>query len=295
MKKTQKMKLLLLLLPLLVLVACGNSSSDNTIKIGSKDFTENLIVGELYALALEDQGYNVERVSSIASSIIPQAIESSQIDLYPEYTGTSLLSIFKLPLETNPDQVAQTIREKYEEGGVLTTLDYAPANDSAGIAIKTSVANQYKIKTLSDLQMNAENIRFASQGEFDQREDGIPGLEKVYGPFKFKSSKVYDNSLKYQVLKSDEADATPAYTTEGQLSDQEQFTILIDDKKFWPPYNIVPIVRQDLLKKFPNVPETLNAVNKHLTTETMIKLNASVDIDGKDYRQVAKEFYQSIK
>ena len=295
MKRTQKMKLLLLLLPLLVLVACGNSSSDNTIKIGSKDFTENLIVGELYALALEDQGYNVERVSSIASSIIPQAIESSQIDLYPEYTGTSLLSIFKLPLETNPDQVAQTIREKYEEGGVLTTLDYAPANDSAGIAIKTSVANQYKIKTLSDLQMNAENIRFASQGEFDQREDGIPGLEKVYGPFKFKSSKVYDNSLKYQVLKSDEADATPAYTTEGQLSDQEQFTILIDDKKFWPPYNIVPIVRQDLLKKLPNVPETLNAVNKHLTTETMIKLNASVDIDGKDYRQVAKEFYQSIK
>lgn len=295
MKKNQKMKLLLLLLPLLVLVACGNSSSDNTIKIGSKDFTENLIVGELYALALEDQGYNVERVSSIASSIIPQAIESSQIDLYPEYTGTSLLSIFKLPLETNPDQVAQTIREKYEEGGVLTTLDYAPANDSAGIAIKTSVANQYKIKTLSDLQMNAENIRFASQGEFDQREDGIPGLEKVYGPFKFKSSKVYDNSLKYQVLKSDEADATPAYTTEGQLSDKEQFTVLIDDKKFWPPYNIVPIVRQDLLKKFPNVPETLNAVNKHLTTETMIKLNASVDIDGKDYRQVAKEFYQSIK
>ncbi|MCQ9209331.1 glycine betaine ABC transporter substrate-binding protein [Granulicatella seriolae] len=295
MKKTQKMKLLLLLLPLLVLVACGNSSSDNTIKIGSKDFTENLIVGEIYALALEDQGYNVERVSSIASSIIPQAIESSQIDLYPEYTGTSLLSIFKLPLETNPDQVAQTIREKYEEGGVLTTLDYAPANDSAGIAMKTSVANQYKIKTLSDLQMNAENIRFASQGEFDQREDGIPGLEKVYGPFKFKSSKVYDNSLKYQVLKSDEADATPAYTTEGQLSDKEQFTILIDDKKFWPPYNIVPIVRQDLLKKFPNVPETLNAINKHLTTETMIKLNASVDIDGKDYRQVAKEFYQSIK
>lgn len=278
----------------LILAGCSSASSDEAIKIGSKDFTESLVVSEIYALALEDQGLNVERVPNIASSVIPQSIEKGQVDLYPEYTGTSLLTIFKLPLETDPDAVAQTIREKYEEDGVLTTLDYAEANDSAGIAIKTSVSEEYGIKTLSDLQGNADQIRFASQGEFDQREDGLPGLEKVYGEFNFKSSTVYDNSLKYQVLKSDEADATPAYTTEGQLSDTEEFTILEDDKNFWPPYNLVPVVRQDVLENHPEVETIINDINKNLDTQTVIDLNAKVDIDGEDYQKVAKDYFESL-
>lgn len=278
----------------LILAGCSSASSDEAIKIGSKDFTESLVVSEIYALALEDQGLNVERVPNIASSVIPQSIEKGEVDLYPEYTGTSLLTIFKLPLETNPDAVAQTIREKYEEDGVLTTLDYAEANDSAGIAIKTSVSEEYGIKTLSDLQENADQIRFASQGEFDQREDGLPGLEKVYGEFNFKSSTVYDNSLKYQVLKSDEADATPAYTTEGQLSDTEEFTILEDDKNFWPPYNLVPVIRQDVLENHPEVESIINDINKNLDTQTVINLNAKVDIDGEDYQKVAKDYFESL-
>lgn len=278
----------------LILAGCSSASSDEAIKVGSKDFTESLVVSEIYALALEDQGLNVERVPNIASSVIPQSIEKGEVDLYPEYTGTSLLTIFKLPLETDPDAVAQTIREKYEEDGVLTTLDYAEANDSAGIAIKTSVSEEYGIKTLSDLQENADQIRFASQGEFDQREDGLPGLEKVYGEFNFKSSTVYDNSLKYQVLKSDEADATPAYTTEGQLSDTEEFTILEDDKNFWPPYNLVPVVRQDVLENHPEVETIINDINKNLDTQTVIDLNAKVDIDGEDYQKVAKDYFESL-
>lgn len=278
----------------LILAGCSSASSDEAIKIGSKDFTESLVVSEIYALALEDQGLNVERVPNIASSVIPQSIENGEVDLYPEYTGTSLLTIFNLPLETDPDAVAQTIREKYEEDGVLTTLDYAEANDSAGIAIKTSVSEEYGIKTLSDLQENADQIRFASQGEFDQREDGLPGLEKIYGEFNFKSSTVYDNSLKYQVLKSDEADATPAYTTEGQLSDTEEFTILEDDKNFWPPYNLVPVVRQDILEKYPEIEDIINDINKNLDTKTVIDLNAKVDIDGEDYQKVAKDYFESL-
>jgi osmoprotectant transport system substrate-binding protein len=279
----------------MILTGCSSSSKKETIKIGSKDFTENLIVSEIYALALENKGYDVERVPNIASSVIPKSIEKGEIDLYPEYTGTSLLAILKQPLETDPDKVASTIRKKYEAGKVLTTLDYAPANDSAGIAVKTSIAKKYNIKTLSDLQKNASKIRFASQGEFDQREDGLPGLKKVYGSFNFKSSKVYDNSLKYQVLKSNKADATPAYTTEGQLLNTKEFTVLKDDKNFWPPYNIVPIVRQDVLKKNPKIKTIINQISKKLDTKTMIKLNAKVDIDGEDYQKVAKDYYEKIK
>ncbi|RPA60985.1 glycine/betaine ABC transporter substrate-binding protein [Aerococcus agrisoli] len=279
----------------LVLAGCSSSASSEPIKIGSKDFTESLVVSEIYALALEDQGLTVERVPNIASSVIPESIESGEIDLYPEYTGTALLSIFQLPMETDPDTVAETVRAAYEEGGELTTLDYAPANDAQGIAIKTSVSEDLGITTISDLQANAEQIRFASQGEFDEREDGLAGLAEVYGPFNFKSSTVYDNSLKYQVLKSDEADATPAYTTEGQLSDKESFTVLEDDKNFWPPYNLVPVVRQEVLDANPEIAETLNNINKDLTTDTVIELNAKVDIDGEDYQAVAKEYFDSLK
>ena len=137
----------------MILVACG--SNDETIQVGSKDFTESLLVSEIYALALEDNGYEVERIQSIASSVIPQSLESGEIDLYPEYTGTALLSIFNLPMDTDPDSVAETIRNAYEEGGELTILEYAPANDSQGIAITTAASEEYGIDTISDLQANA--------------------------------------------------------------------------------------------------------------------------------------------
>ncbi|MGO1821657.1 MAG: glycine betaine ABC transporter substrate-binding protein [Ruoffia tabacinasalis] len=294
MKKAKNIMTLLVLVSL-VLVGCSSGASGDNIKIGSKDFTESLIVSEIYALALEENGYSVERVPSIASSVIPQAIENAEIDLYPEYTGTALLSIFNLPMDTDPDSVAETIRNAYEEGGELTTLEYAPANDSQGIAITTAASEEYGIDTISDLQANAENIRFASQGEFEEREDGLEGLEEVYGEFNFESITVYDNSLKYQVLSSDEADATPAYTTEGQLSNTDMYKVLEDDQNFWPPYNLVPIVRQDVLEANPDIETIINDINATLDTQTVVALNASVDIEGRDYMEVAEEYYHSIQ
>ncbi|HZK23030.1 MAG TPA: glycine betaine ABC transporter substrate-binding protein [Atopostipes sp.] len=275
----------------MILVACG--SNDETIQVGSKDFTESLLVSEIYALALEDNGYEVERIQSIASSVIPQSLESGEIDLYPEYTGTSLMTIFNLPLQTDPDAVAGTIREEYEAIG-LTTLDYAPANNAQGIAIRTDVAEELGIATISDFQANAGEIRFASQGEFDLREDGLVGLAEVYGEFNFADSTVYDNSLKYQILRSDEADATPAYTTDGQLVNTDEFLVLEDDKNFWPPYNLVPVINQEVLEANSDLADILNAINADLTTEQVIELNAAVDIDGREYEEVAAEYYESL-
>ncbi|MHC5250084.1 glycine betaine ABC transporter substrate-binding protein [Enterococcus sp. LJL90] len=293
----------LVTLAVMALAACGNSAGTasssaaekGTIKVGSKDFTESLVISEIYADALEDHGYTVERVQNIASSVIPQSIEAGEVDIYPEYTGTALLSIFDLPLETDPDAVFETVKAAHEADGVLTVLDYAPGNDGQGIAIKTSVAEEYGIATISDLQANADKIRFASQGEFDERADGLKGLAEAYGEFNFASSTVYDNSLKYQVLLSDEADATPAYTTEGQLSDKSEFTVLEDDKQFWPPYNLMPVVRQAVLADNPEVAEIINQIDAGMDTDTLIELNAKVDLDGEDYATVAKDYYESVK
>lgn len=151
------------------------------------------------------------------------------------------------------------------------------------------------ITTLSDFQKNADQIRFASQGEFDLREDGLVGLAEVYGEFNFADTTVYDNSLKYQILRNNEADATPAYTTDGQLVNKDEFLVLEDDQNFWPPYNLVTVLNQELLEENPEIGDILDIINAALTTEKMIELNAMVDIDGREYQDVAAEFYEILK
>lgn len=290
-----KRKFLGLLTAGLFLAGCSGAAEEEPVRIGSKDFTENLLVAEIYTLALEEEGYTVERVPAIASSVIHTSLINDEIDLYPEYTGTGLLSILKLPMETDPQVVYDTVKAEYDEQFEVTWLDYAQANDSQGLVIRTDVAKELGIKTISDLQTHASELRFASQGEFDEREDGIPGLTEAYGPFDWKSSTIYNNSLKYEVLLNDEADVTPAYTTEGQLTNTDAFTVLEDDKQFWPPYNLTPVIRNEVLAANPEIAEILNGISAALDTETITQLNAAVDVDQREYAEVAQEFYDAMQ
>ncbi|MGI8386881.1 glycine betaine ABC transporter substrate-binding protein [Robertmurraya sp. P23] len=283
------------------LVACGssnensNGSAEKTIRVGTKDFTENLIVGELYSLALEDAGYEVERVPNVAGSVIHTSLINDEIDMYPEYTGTGLLTILKKDLITDPEVVYNTVKVEYDNQFDVTWLDYSEANDGAGLVIRTDISKKYGITTITDLQKHASKLRFASQGEVDQREDGIPALEKVYGKLDWISSKVYDNGLKYEVLRNNEADVAPAYTTEGQLVNTDEFTLLEDDKQVWPPYNLAPVIRNNVLEANPKIKEVINNMSATLDTKTITALNAKVDVDKEEYEEVAKEYYESIK
>lgn len=278
-----------------MIVSVSANHDGEAIRIGSKDFTENLLVAEIYALALEAEGFEVERIPAISSAIVHTAITNNEIDLYPEYTGTGLLIVLQLPMETDPEKVFEIVKAEYDEQFSLTWLDYAQANDSQGLVISTAKADELGIVTISDLQIHAKDLRFASQGEFDMREDGIPGLESVYGKFDWASSTIYDNSLKYQVLMNDEADVTPAYTTEGPLVNTDLYTVLEDDQQFWPPYNLAPIVRNNVLEAHPEIENILGEINEQLDTELMIELNAKVDVDGEEYLEVAQEYFDSLK
>lgn len=281
---------------MLLLTACSSGTSNQTsVVVGSKDFTEGLVVSELYALALEDAGISVERKFDIAGSLVHTSLVNKEIDLYPEYTGTGLLTVLKMDMETDPQRVYETVKEEYKKQFQITWLDYSQANDGQGLAIRTDLANELGIRTISDLQKHASQLRFASQGEFDEREDSLPALEKAYGPFDWKDSRVYDSALKYQLLEQKEADVTPAYTTDGALAEQEKFTMLIDDKKVWPPYNLAPVIRDEVLEKHPEIEAILNKVSNALTTDILIQLNAKVDIEKQEYEEVAKAFYASIK
>ncbi len=280
--------------------ACGRGESKGqdekaVIRVGSKDFTESLIVSEIYSLALEDAGYEVERVQNIAGSVVHTSLVNDEIDLYPEYTGTGLLSILQMDYESDPQKVYDTVKEEYEKQFGLTWLEYSQANDAQGLMIRTEEAEKLGIRTISDLQKYASELRFASQGEFDEREDGLPALEAAYGAFEWKSSKVYDNGLKYEVLRNDEADVSPAYTTEGQLADTDTFMILEDDKQVWPPYNLAPVVRDDVLEENPEIADILNKVSETLTTEKITELNAKVDVDKMEMEEAAAEYWESLK
>ena len=293
MKRT--IAFLLIAVMLLTLCACGSKPQETkaTIRVGSKDFTESLIVSEIYALALEDAGYNVERKQNIAGSLVHAAITSGEIDFYPEYTGTGLLSILQLPMDSDPDRVYETVRAAYAEQFNITWLDSTAVNDTQGVAVRTQVAEQYGIYTISDLQREASHIRFCSQGEFEYREDGIPGLTGLYGPFDFASVKVYDSGIKYQILEQDEADACPGYSTDAHLVNTDLFTYLDDDLGFWPPYYLAPIVRSEVLEANPEIAQILNTVSAKLDTETMVSLNAKVDIDHLEYEEVARAFFET--
>lgn len=277
------------------LAGCSQAGgySKGTVIVGSKAFTEGVIISELYALALEDAGFTVERSFEISGSLIHTALTNGDIDLYPEYTGTALISILQREPMTDPDEVYETVKSAYEDEFDLTWLEASPAADGQGLVITTAAAERYGIATISDLQEHASELRFASQGQFDEREDGLPALEATYGPFDWASHEVFDEGLKYEVLRSDEADVTPAYTTEAQLTD-DAFTLLEDDKHVWPPYNVAPVVRSEVLEELPDIEAALNRVSAALTTELLTELNARVDIDREDYEDVARDFFETI-
>lgn len=306
-KRFSKLGMLLvaaILVLLAVLTGCSsNKTSSETaaatgnkpiIKVGSKDFTESLILGELYALALENAGYKVERKLNLGSAIVHDSLMNGDIDFYPEYTGTSLLSILKAAPKFDAKEVYDEVASQYKERFKLIWLNPSAANDSQGLVITKKAADQYQIRTISDLQKNASAIRFASQGQFDERADGLPALVKAYGAFNFKERRIYDNGIKYDVLHNDKADIAVAYTTEGELS-RDEFVVLEDDKHVWPPYNIAPVIRQEVLEKNPEIKDILNKITAKLDNKTVISLNAEVDSNKREYTEVAKEFFDKTK
>lgn len=279
---------ILLVTSFLPLTAKANSRTP--IVVGSKSFAESKTVSEIYALALEHAGYKVIRKPNIANSVVYRVVKTGQVDVYPEYTGTIVETYLKKNGSgLTASQMANVARKGVKKDG-LVIFKYAPGDDRQGIGMRSSVAKKYHIKTISDLQKNAAKIRFVSQGEFDKRADALPGMNKKYGKFDFKSLRDYDDSLKYTIMAEGKGDAAPVSTTEGQLA-TSKYVLLKDDKGLWPPYNLVPLANKKSAKEHPKMAATLNRVDAKLTTKQLINLNKQVMVQGKNYRMVALNWY----
>ncbi|HNP74427.1 MAG TPA: glycine betaine ABC transporter substrate-binding protein, partial [Kouleothrix sp.] len=272
--------------------AAGGASG--TLKVGSKDFTEAIVVAELYAQLLEQAGFTVERKLNLGGTpVAHQALLSGDIDLYPEYTSTGLQEVLKAPdLPKDPKQILSTVKQGYEQQFKLTWLDPSPFNDSNTFATTKAIADQYGLKSYSDLAAKAADLRLGGPAEFPERQD-TKGLEQAYGPFitKFKEFKqLGTGSLRYDALKNGEVDVVVAFGTDGRIKG-DNLVLLQDDKQFYPIYNIAPVVRQDALQQHPQIADALNRLAPLLTDEVMAGLNYQVDgPDKKEPADVAKAF-----
>ncbi|HEY9646898.1 MAG TPA: glycine betaine ABC transporter substrate-binding protein, partial [Chroococcidiopsis sp.] len=272
---------LLALLTAITVVACtgGGStpgSSSTTIRVGSKDFTEQFIIGEMYALVLEKAGLTVERKLNLGGTPVAQAaLESNEIDLYPEYTGTGLLTVLKLPATSDQKEVFDKVSAGYKEQFNLVWLDPAPMNNTQALAMTQEGSEKFGVKTISDMAAKASELVMIGPPEFQEREDGLPGIKAVYGNFELKDYKAVDPGLRYKGLVDGEADVSVAFGTDGEVS-AFNLVLLEDDKKLFPPYQIAPVVRQEALDANPQIAEALNALAPKLTDATMQRLNYEV-------------------
>jgi osmoprotectant transport system substrate-binding protein len=278
------------LLVLLVTACGGDSKPIGTLRVGSKNFTEQLILGEMYALLLENAGFKVERKLGLGGSpALQDALVTGKIDLYPEYTGTGLMTVLKLPVNTDSQQVYDAVAEGYKEQFNLVWLDPAPMNNTYVLVVAQKDAAQYGLKTISDLVAQASQLTMAGTVEFANREDGLPGLRRVYGDFELKRYVPIEPDLKYRALVEGEANVITGFGTDGQIS-AFNLVVLEDDKRMFPPYQVAPVVRQTVLDAHPELRDLLNALAPKLTDETMQRLNNEVSGNKREPAEVAREF-----
>lgn len=276
------------------------SAQAKDIVVGGKNFTEQQILTSMTAQYLAGLGYTVDERGGLGSAAVRQAQESSQVDVYWEYTGTSLITYNGIKDKLDAAATYKTVSELDAAKG-LTWLNASAANNTYAIAMRAADAKAKGIATISDLAAKingGETLTFASNAEFYSRPDGLAPMEKAYG-FEYGRANVtrMDSGLVYQALRDSQVDSGLVFATDGRVPAFD-FTILTDDKGYFANYALAPVVRTETLEANAKLGEQLNAVSALLTDAVMAKLNASVDVDKKSVEEVAKGFlteHQLIK
>ena len=283
----------------LLLAACGGGddaldegtqpNEQASVTVGSTNFSEQLILAQMYAAVLEKAGVEVEvRPNLGAREVVFPALEKGEIDLLPEYNG-SVLSFLKTDAtETTADEV-NTALTPLLDGKSLVALEQSPAEDKDGLAVTKETADQYGLAKVSDLKGKASQLVIGGPPELETRPAGIPGLKKVYGIEDFKEFKALDagGPLTVSALKKGDIDVGRVFTTQGVIAD-EGWVLLEEDKPLQPAQNIVPIGRKDAMTEQVTAP--LNALSAKITTEELTKLNKLVDVDKQDPEKVASDW-----
>jgi len=287
-------RLLPLVLAFSLLTSCGPPRR-HRIVVGSKNFTEQLLLGEIIAQQIENRTHlPVDRRFYLAGTYIcHQAMLSGRIDIYPEYTGTALTAILKLPANSkDPQQVYEAVKHEYQSSFGLVLGPTLGFNNTFAIEIRGEDARKLHLKTISDAVPYASHWRAGFGYEFMERPDGFKGLASTYGLKFAENPRIMDLGLLARALKERQIDLGAGNTTDGLIPALDLF-VLEDDKHYFPPYEAVPIVRQETLSSHPELVQALAGLTGKISDQEMRELNYEVDGKHRDARQVAAEFLRS--
>ncbi|HEY8446082.1 MAG TPA: glycine betaine ABC transporter substrate-binding protein [Thermomicrobiales bacterium] len=278
-----------------------------TVAIGSKDFTEQVLVNEMMAQLLEDAGYQVDRKLNLGgTALVHEALVSGEIDLYVEYTGTGLLAILNLEIPdvsgtptaggtptatTLEDTVYEIVKNEYKEQFNLVWLEPLGFNNTYALAMRQEHAEELGVTKISDLIGKSNDLVFGGTQEFLVRPDGLPGLTATYEGLEFGEERGMDPGLLYQALDNGDVDVISAFATDGRIPALGLVT-LEDDRGFFPPYFAAPVVRQELLDQDPAIADVLNKLAGQIDDQTMAQLNLQVDQERKEPQDVVRAFLQ---
>jgi osmoprotectant transport system substrate-binding protein len=276
-----------------MLFACSPPRPDHPV-IGAKNFTEQVVLGELLAQEIEAKSHlKVERRFYLAGSYIcQQALVSGRIDAYVEYTGTALTAVLKQPLDRDPDRVLATIRQLYASRYQIAVAQPLGFENTFAMVIRGEDARNLHLTTLSEAANYTPRWRLGVGYEFEQRPDGLAGLSAAYG-LKFAAApRTMDLGLLYRALTAHQVDMIAANSTDGPIQ-ALGLTALADDKHYFPPYQAVPLVREEALRRWPQIQPALNALAGKITAGDMRQMNEAVDGQHRDPTEVVREFRQN--
>src|SRR5215213_5312636 len=271
----------------------NSANASKSITIGSKNFTEQYVLGNIYAEALKAAGYNVKKQLNLGSEVIAfKALKQGEIDAYPEYTGTALTSFYEVKVDDAPkdQQEAYDLLKQKLAGDKITALPTTPFENTYRLGMTKKKAESVgNPTTISQLKGKSQNLSISGYPECRQRPDCLLGVEKTYD-LKFK--KFVASQEPYQVLDTGAADVAFIFSTDARLA-TGKYQVITDDKKLFPPYNITFMVKNDVLQKLgPDAQKVIEQVQKPLTEKVMQELNSRVDLDKKKPEEVAKEYLQ---
>jgi glycine betaine/choline ABC-type transport system substrate-binding protein len=280
---------------LIALVLLGGCSRPRRLVIGSKNFTEQVILGEILAQHLERRlQVKVDRKLNLGGTLLThQALTSGQIDLYPEYTGTALTAILKLPPSSDSAAVLAQVREEYRRRWRVEWLDPLGFNNTFAMAIRGDLARREGIETLTQASRRREGWALGMGFEFQQRPDGLAGLLRTYGLRMRESPKSMDLGLLYKAIEQGQVDLISANATDGMLSVLD-LQVLRDDQDYFPPYQAAVLVREESLSRFPGLRAALAELSGKINDQTMRRLNHQVDGEKRQVPEVALTFLGSF-
>ena len=288
------MKNVMTLLSGLALAGTLATAQANEIVVGGKNFTEQQILASMTSQYLEHLGYDVEKRSGMGSAVLRQAQENGQIDLYWEYTGTSLINYNDVTERLSPEETYERVKELDAEKG-LVWLAPSAANNTYALAMRENDAEERGIATLSDLAQavnDDEGLTFALNAEFYAREDGWRPLQQAYD-FRVGRADVkrMDSGLVYQALRDGQVEVGLVFATDGRIPAFD-FKVLGGDQNYFPAYALTPVVREETLEANPDLAAQMDKLSGLLDDATMSSLNAQVDVDKQTIERVAEDFLE---